>query len=539
MKVAHAIEFLNVHAAEGRLDAHLAHAYAHCHDKRRAGQRLALKTYYTWLERARAGDLAPRVKGQDLSLPPWTPLLLAHYRRPQKPTLREAHAAALAEWQGEPFSYDQAWRLTRKIETYAPEILYRGRNQGAGLKALLPYVKRGTDDLWSNDVWTGDGHALKGKIAHPDHGRPFRPEVTLIVDVASRCVMGWSVSFSENTIAVCDALRHAVSRHGLPLIYYSDNGAGQTARAMDAPVGGMLARLGIRHEVGIPGNPQGRGLVERLWQTLTIPLARKLPTFHGAGADRDYLRRTSGEIEKDLRRYGKSAHLPSLGAFMAALEAVVEHYNQHHRHRALNGQTPAAAYAARLREEDRVTLSAEELLHLFRPHVERTAQRGTVSLWNNTYANRALMALDGQKVLVGYDLHDAGSVVVRRLNGEFVCTAEFNGNEKRYFATSLTDELRIQRVERRVKKLEKEAELARAELPGAEPIEGELIDAREVIGPIEPPRKEELRSARDVLAEMDAECPPPKAEKVKEGTWDEMKALLYAQPAPTEEVAAR
>ncbi len=467
LPVVEALDALNTTHAAGQLNAHLAWALENCHDKRRAGQRLNKKTYYNWLKRiAERGHAAPRKIREDLSMPAWGPLLLKHFRRPQKPALTQATAAALAEWNSlghVPFSYDQAYRLVKKINAHAPEILYRGRNQGAGLKALLPYIRRGTEHLWANDVWTGDGHGFKAKIAHPDHGRPFTPETTLIMDVASRKIMGWSVSYSENVIAVCDALRHAVSRHGLPLIYYSDNGPGQTAKQLDAPLTGMLGRLGIHHETGIPNSPQGRGIIERTWQTLMIPLARAFPTFSGSGADRDFLRRTTLEIEKDLRAGKTSPKLPSVEQFKQALNAAILWYNGEHVHSAVK-TTPDAAYAERAREQDVVMLDEAELIDLFRPHEERTAERGMVRLWNNIYFSQELMRVNGQKVLVGYDIHNPAFVVVRRINGEFICRADWNANERDYFPTSLTVRKHMERVDRKVKRGERIIEEAEAEL---------------------------------------------------------------------------
>ncbi|EPP1151054.1 Mu transposase C-terminal domain-containing protein, partial [Yersinia enterocolitica] len=80
----------------------------------------------------------------------------------------------------------------------------------------------------------------------------------------TRYVVGWSLSLAENVIAVADALRHGMQSHGIPLIYYSDNGAGQTANVLDADITGILSRLGVEHPTGIPGNPQARGIIERL-----------------------------------------------------------------------------------------------------------------------------------------------------------------------------------------------------------------------------------------------------------------------------------
>ena len=50
------------------------------------------------------------------------------------------------------------------------------------------------------------------------------------------------------------------------------NGSGETGDMLDKETTGILPRIGIEHFTGIPGNPQGRGKIERLWQTITIPL---------------------------------------------------------------------------------------------------------------------------------------------------------------------------------------------------------------------------------------------------------------------------
>ena len=141
----------------------------------------------------------------------------------------------------------------------------RGRVTGSRYKQLQSYVKRNWNPDWmfANDVWVGDGHAMKMKVRHPIHGQEFMPEITLIMDAASRYIVGWSLSLSESHLAVADALRHAMTTNGVPAIYYSDNGSGQSNEIMDNPMTGILPRIGVEHATGIPGNPQGRGIIER------------------------------------------------------------------------------------------------------------------------------------------------------------------------------------------------------------------------------------------------------------------------------------
>lgn len=92
-----------------------------------------------------------------------------------------------------------------------------------------------------------------------------------------------SLSLSENVIAVTDALRYGIATHGKPFLYYSDNSSGETNLTLDADVTGILRRLEIDHPTVIAGNPQGRGIIERLnriarrFQLITVPALTEKP----------------------------------------------------------------------------------------------------------------------------------------------------------------------------------------------------------------------------------------------------------------------
>ena len=90
-----------------------------------------------------------------------------------------------------------------------------------------------------NGCWIADGKSLEMKVAHPDHGRPFTPELTLIIDGRTRFITGWSLALSESVIAVADAYRYAMRHFGKPLFVYSDNGGGETNKTLDADVTGI------------------------------------------------------------------------------------------------------------------------------------------------------------------------------------------------------------------------------------------------------------------------------------------------------------
>ena len=415
----------------------------------------------------------------------WLPDFLAIYRQTNGINVAEAYHYFSAEWDArfadEPLrlemkpSIDQVRAALAKLPKHIKEI---GRKTGSELRAINTYVKRDWSVLQVNDVWVGDGHAMKLKVAHPEHGRPFIPEVTLIMDAASRFIVGWSASLAENVIAVADALRYGVERYGIPAIYYSDNGGGEKNWMLDGDITGMLPRLGINHQTGIPGNPQGRGIIERVHQTILYPVARKFLTYHGRGADRETVRKVStavisldkakrkGNAELTPKQEWAKGKLPSWNAFLEAVQEQIDWYNNEHVHREI-GMTPAAKrlqLMAKMKEEDLVFITKVESRDLFRPSVLRTPERGVVRLFNNKYFNTKLLDVEGIKVQVSFDIHDPSQVIIRKQDGTFVCYAELNGNKRDAFPVAFVEQQRKARHQRRLKLKMEQVDEINAEL---------------------------------------------------------------------------
>ncbi|WP_239652036.1 DDE-type integrase/transposase/recombinase, partial [Neisseria subflava] len=271
----------------------------------------------------------------------WLPMFMQFHNIPSAPKLAHSYRRFVqwAEAENMPVNDVPNLSMVRRVWDKLPLIMQeRGRKTGAAYKSLLPYVKRDWGALKPNDVWIGDGHSFKAKVAHPVHGRPFKPEVTVIIDGCTRFVVGFSVSLAESCVAVSDALRIGVKHYGLPIIYYSDNGGGQTGKTIDHEITGITSRLGIRHETGIAGNPQGRGIIERWWKDNLIEMARQYETFAGAGMDSStknlmYRKMESAfnalEKGKDLteeqQKYLKK--LPSWSRFIADVVKCIDEYN--------------------------------------------------------------------------------------------------------------------------------------------------------------------------------------------------------------------
>ena len=416
----------------------------------------------------------------------WLPEFMRFWAKPNHPTQTQAYKDFKEQWQkkgmemGKLPSVDTVSRTLRKMPLIMRE---RGRKTGGAYKAILPYVKRDWLIFEPNDIWVGDGHGFKAKVAHPIHGQPFQPEITAIIDTATRFVVGWTVSLSESTVAHADALRVAMSFNDPPLMYYTDNGSGPTGKMVDADITGILPRLGIEHPTGLPGNPQGRGIIERLWETVTIPLARTYATYVGHDADNSTktltLRKVNSamnaenkrkELSTEQRRY--RAMLPTFQQFMVDLAKAFDDYNNRHEHselmKASNKQygTPAAYRAAKLQALGKtvVPLSQDELDMMFRPEEIRTANRGQVELFTNIYFSQGLAEFGGEKVRVGYDLHNPEMVLIKRMDGQFICKALWDGNKVAAFPVSVIDQQRKKRVEGITKRKQDAIAIAQAEL---------------------------------------------------------------------------
>ena len=399
----------------------------------------------------------------------WMSWFMGIYRQTNGISVVDAYRILEAEWvtryaDDEAYlnmlpSLDQVRRALAKLPLHIREF---GRLTGSKYKGLLPYVERDWSLFKANDIWIGDGHSLKMKVAHPIHGRPFTPELTMIIDGASRKIVGWSLALSESAFAVLDALRHAISQHGLPCIYYSDNGGGEKNILLDADVTGILPRFSIHHATGIAGNPQGRGIIERLNKTVGKRIAQRFPTYYGADADPDSKRRMlqsmislsnakKGAVLTPLQRKAKEK-LVSWEELMVGIQDVIDWYNNEHVHSEIRC-TPAIKYERVTDPKLIIYLSDVELRDIERPQFERTTQRGLIEWKNHKYFHLDLLNYQGEKVIVGIDIHNADFVQVRTLDGRFICNAEFEAHKKAAFPVPMVEQQRENRAKGRLNRI--------------------------------------------------------------------------------------
>lgn len=475
-----AIRDLEKHAKAGTLGERLAQLIPVANAKYGEGEQRALsrRRLYEWCAAYDQGGelaLAPRNPQKDMSVPGWVPLFFSFYQRPQNPSVAEAHRDFCRAWKQQYASLPPSIHaIKRFLAKVAKPDLAAGRKTGNALLKLKPYVKRKTENLLPGDVYTADGTTFDAEIAHPDTGRPFKPEVVIIIDVATRRCVGLSVALAESAAATLDALRMACLFGGIPAMFYTDNGPGYTAHVLTGPGVGMLGRLGIEVANSIPGRPQGKGLMERAVQTICGPASKQLDTCTHADMDADAAHKVYKITRAQLKKHGRSALLPTFETFKKVLLARVEEYNST-AHRAL----PMTVDQGRRRH-----MSPNEYWHhclgrvfepmpvtedmvddLFMPGTIRKVQNGMVRLWNRDYFAHELAKHHGDLVEVRYDVWDSSYVTVWTEAGEKICRAELDANAMDYFPISRIEDARAKRERAQLKRLEQKAQ---AIAPGAE-----------------------------------------------------------------------
>lgn len=445
-----ALHTLLTTARAGTADAHTIKMLQLARDPRgRSGDGFpSIRSLKRWLASA---DLAPKQRQKDMAIPAWAKTFLGYYQQPQKPSVENAYRQFCLSCpaDGRP-SIHQVRRFLDKLGTVTRE---RGRMGARELKNIQPFVRRDFSMLEPNDIWSADGHTFDAEVQHPFHGRPFRPEITTFVDIATRRATGWSVDLAESSLAVADALRNAVEQNGCPALIYVDNGSGYKNAFMQDEATGLIGRIGATMTHSLPYNSQARGVIERLHQTLWVDGAKLLPSYMGAAMDRE-ARLEQFKLTRRALKNGGAIPLMPWHLFVQWCEQRIADYNAR-THRSLGGISPDLSWRAfEAKGWEAHTLSADEISTLFRPRVTRTLARAEIRLFNNIYFARELEEFHGLEVHVAYDIHDASRIWVHLPGGRLLCEAHINGNTKAYMPVTVVEQAKQTRAKGRLARID-------------------------------------------------------------------------------------
>lgn len=475
---------------------------------------------------------------------------MSFYARPGKPSIADAHrewleaAAARDGIQLMPLTLSQVTRILRqRLNNIEKNV---GREGILTLRARMPYVTRTTDDMWPTTIYSADGKTFDSEVADPVSRKPMRPEITSVLDVATRKCVGYAVSRKENVIAVTEALRRSCSTHGICAIFYTDRGAGYKNKTFDDErFGGLMGRLGITKMHALPYNSQAKGIIER-FNHVWNDLAKRMPTYIGRDMDKEAKKVVHQETRREIRDIGQASRLPSWAEFIAAVEKTIADYNDR-PHTGLpryedpetgrvRHMTPNEAWALHVQNGfEPVTIDPDEMDDLFRPYEIRTASRGLVKWNTNEYFHPSLEAYHGKEVVVGYDLHQAEKVWVREFDveegqpGKLICVAEFGGNAQRYIPLTAEQKAIEDRSRAALKRLDRRRADKLAEIDAPLLLEQQAVEIADFIDVAPARSADPVMLAVDNSADVPAAQPQPPRRRVF-GSDEELAAWALQHP---------
>ncbi len=430
-----------------------------------ANRGMSYSTIYNWLRQYEQGGeaaLAPKHPGPDMRVPEWAAAFLFIYQTPQKPSIADAYRQFIKVWPGTPPLEGAVRRFVNKIAMPDRE---RGRRTDNALLRILPHKRRDASGFWPGDIYTADGTTLDAEVQNPLTGKPFKPEVTMVLDVVTRRCVGISVGLAESALAVLDALRVACLFGGVPAKLYTDNGPGYRNQLMGEHGTCMMDRLGITMTNSIPGRPRGKGLMERGVQTICVPLAKRLTTCTHADMDRDAAKKIFKITRAHIKQHGSSALMLTWAEFRVRIVARVDEYNNT-PHRGLKKivdpktgrlrhPSPNEAWEAFRANGWEPFLVQEHLRdELFMPSEMRMVRNGEVQVLGSRYYSNELADFHGERVEIRYDVWDASKIFVWSTSGQRICTAELDANVIPYFPKNRIEDAREKRAKAKISRLE-------------------------------------------------------------------------------------
>jgi putative transposase len=317
--------------------------------------------------------------------------------------------------------------VAARISARSLKDVVKAREGAATARARFALVRPGLRPRAPLDIVQVDHTRVDVQLVDDLARAPLgRPWLTLLLDVHSRCVLGFTVSFeppSAGGVALAIAqgvlakavwlqdrnLTLAWPMHGLPRTLHLDNGREFHSRALKRG----CQQHGIRIDYRPPATPRFGGHIERLMGTL-MTRTHALPGTTGSNvvARGDYPSEAKAILT--LREFERILACEVLGPYHNDLHAAL-------------GQSPAAAWGAGIAASEAPRLPADHQAFVldFLPFEERVIRRDGVRLFNIQYFDGALAPLlesPNRKHRVKFQPRDISAVFIELPQGGHIRT---------------------------------------------------------------------------------------------------------------------
>jgi len=149
-------------------------------------------------------------------------------------------------------------RVQRLMRLMGLEAIYQKPNLSRALagQRVYPYLLRNLAVTRPNQVWATDITyvPVQGGYVY----------LCAVIDWHSRCVLAWELSNTLDASFCVRAVQRAITRHGPPEIFNTDQGCQFTSAEFTAP----LLALGVKLSMDGKGRCLDNVFVERLWRTV-------------------------------------------------------------------------------------------------------------------------------------------------------------------------------------------------------------------------------------------------------------------------------
>lgn len=229
----------------------------------------------------------------------------------------------------------------------------------------------------SNVIWVGD--ALHGPRIN---GR--KTYLFAFLDDHSRMIVASRWTYSEDTVRLAAVLRPALQTHGIPQAVYVDNGSAFSDKSLLR----VCSKLGIRLIHSTPYRPQGRGKIERFFNTVTDQFLSEITVTE----------------QSSVPGTNPGTQISSLGELNTLFTSWVQ-VLYHRTIHSSTGQTPLQRWDASWERRTPVRKTLEEISEAFLwSETRKVTKTASLSLFGNIYQVDPLLA--GTRVELVYDPFD-------------------------------------------------------------------------------------------------------------------------------------